>query len=136
LYAGSAIVAGLAFPRIESRIVPGLVSAVSVPTAAAIYPAIASGIAELSTLFAVSRLVFSGQYLSKCPFDASHGISNHRRLFSAVKTVGYDLQGIANVVVHELDGAQLLLNVTPTQMFIKQNQKASGNACQNIIRER
>jgi uncharacterized membrane protein len=53
LYAGTAIVAGLTFPRIESRIFPGLVSAVSVPTATAIYAAIASG------MIALTGIVFS-----------------------------------------------------------------------------
>jgi uncharacterized membrane protein len=53
LYAGTAIVAGLTFPRIESRVFPGLVSAVSVPTATAIYGAIASG------MIALTGIVFS-----------------------------------------------------------------------------
>jgi uncharacterized membrane protein len=53
LYAGTAIVAGLTFPRIENRIFPGLVSAVSVPTATAIYGAIASG------MIALTGIVFS-----------------------------------------------------------------------------
>src|SRR5271157_2910026 len=56
----------------------------------------------------ISQFDFSGKHFSKCPFDASHGILNSRPLFSAVKTVGssgYDLQGIANVVVHQSDGS-------------------------------
>jgi|SRR5580692_2857352 uncharacterized membrane protein len=53
LYAGTAIVAGLTFPRIESRIFPGLVSAMSVPSATAIYAAIASG------MIALTGIVFS-----------------------------------------------------------------------------
>jgi len=53
LYAGTAIAAGLTFPRIESRIFPGLVSAMSVPSATAIYAAIASG------MIALTGIVFS-----------------------------------------------------------------------------
>src|SRR5580698_7900808 len=57
LYAGTAIVAGLTFPRIESRIFPGLVSAMSVPSATAIYAAIASG------MIALTGIVFSLTFL-------------------------------------------------------------------------
>jgi uncharacterized membrane protein len=57
LYAGTAIVAGLTFPRIESRIFPGLVSTLSVPTATAIYAAIASG------MIALTGIVFSLTFL-------------------------------------------------------------------------
>jgi uncharacterized membrane protein len=53
LYAAVAIAGGLTFPRIESRIFPGLVSAMSVPAAMAIYSAIASG------MIALTGIVFS-----------------------------------------------------------------------------
>jgi hypothetical protein len=55
----------------------------------------------------ISQFDFSGKHFSKCPFNASDGIPNPRRLFSAVNTAGssrYDLQGIANVVVHQSHG--------------------------------
>ena len=57
LYAGAAIVAGLTFPRIESRIFPGLVAALSVSDATAIYSAIASG------MIALTGIVFSLTFL-------------------------------------------------------------------------
>jgi hypothetical protein len=60
-----------------------------------------------SVAAAASIVRFPGKHFSKCPFDASHGILTSRRLFSAVNTAGssrYDLQGIANVVVHQSDG--------------------------------
>ncbi len=50
LYALIAVAAGLSFPRIEARAWPGLSSAVSVPTAAAIYSAIASGMIALTSI--------------------------------------------------------------------------------------
>ena len=53
LYAGAAIATGLTFPRIESRIFPGLVAALSVSDATAIYSAIASG------MIALTGIVFS-----------------------------------------------------------------------------
>jgi uncharacterized membrane protein len=53
LYAAVAIAAGLTFPRIENRIFPSLVSAMSVPAAMAIYSAIASG------MIALTGIVFS-----------------------------------------------------------------------------
>ncbi len=53
LYAGGAIAAGLTFPRIENRILPHLVTELSVATAMAIYSAIASG------MIALTGIVFS-----------------------------------------------------------------------------
>jgi len=53
LYAGAAIAAGLTFPRIERRVFPELVAALSVSSAAAIYSAIASG------MIALTGIVFS-----------------------------------------------------------------------------
>lgn len=53
LYAGAAIGAGLMFSRIEHRLLPGLVSGVTVSQAAAIYSAIASG------MIALTGIVFS-----------------------------------------------------------------------------
>jgi len=53
LYAGAALAAGLTFPRFESRILPGLVTRLSVPAATAIYSAIASG------MIALTGIVFS-----------------------------------------------------------------------------
>jgi uncharacterized membrane protein len=47
-YALCAIAAGLTLPRIESRLWPHLVSAISVPAAMAIYSAIASGMISLT----------------------------------------------------------------------------------------
>jgi uncharacterized membrane protein len=57
LYAGAAIATGLTFPRIESRIFPGLVAAVRVSDATAIYSAIASG------MIALTGIVFSLAFL-------------------------------------------------------------------------
>jgi uncharacterized membrane protein len=56
LYAAAALVAGLTLPEIEVRAWPGLVSAVTVPEAAAIYSAIASGTIALTGI--VFSLVF------------------------------------------------------------------------------
>lgn len=53
LYAAAAIAAGLTLPRIEGRIFPGLVSAMSLSSAMAIYSAIASG------MIALTGIVFS-----------------------------------------------------------------------------
>jgi uncharacterized membrane protein len=53
LDAAIAIAVGLTFPRIESRIFPDLVSAMSVPAAMEIYSAIASG------MIALTGIVFS-----------------------------------------------------------------------------
>lgn len=53
LYAVTAIVAGLAFPRIESRFFPHLASPVSIASAIAIYSSIASG------MMALTGIVFS-----------------------------------------------------------------------------
>jgi uncharacterized membrane protein len=53
LYAGAAMVAGLTFPRIESRLFPGLVMAMSLSSATAIYSSIASG------MIALTGIVFS-----------------------------------------------------------------------------
>jgi uncharacterized membrane protein len=53
LYAGTAIVAGLTLPRIESLIFPELVAKMSVSAAMAVYSAIASG------MIALSGIVFS-----------------------------------------------------------------------------
>ncbi len=53
LYAGVAIAAGITFPRIESRIFPGLVAPMSVSAAMSIYTAIASG------MIALTGIVFS-----------------------------------------------------------------------------
>jgi len=53
LYAGTAIVAALTFPRIESRIFPDLVAKMSVSAAMALYSAIASG------MIALTGIVFS-----------------------------------------------------------------------------
>ena len=48
LYAGAAIAAGLAFPRFESRIFPGLVHPMSVAVAIAVYSSVASGMIALT----------------------------------------------------------------------------------------
>jgi uncharacterized membrane protein len=48
VYAGSALALGLTFPRIESRIFPGLFSEVSVSAAMAFYSAIAGGVITLT----------------------------------------------------------------------------------------
>jgi uncharacterized membrane protein len=53
LYATAAIIVAMTFPRFESRLLPGLVSAMSLPTATAIYSAIASG------MIALTGIVFS-----------------------------------------------------------------------------
>jgi uncharacterized membrane protein len=53
IYAGVAMAAALTFPRFESRILPGLVTSVSVSAATAIYSAIASG------MIALTGIVFS-----------------------------------------------------------------------------
>jgi uncharacterized membrane protein len=53
IYAGLAIVAGLTFPRLESRIFPALISPMSISAAMAIYSAIASG------MIALTGIVFS-----------------------------------------------------------------------------
>ncbi len=53
VYAGVAVVAALTFPRFENRIFPGLVSAMSVSGATAIYSSIASG------MIALTGIVFS-----------------------------------------------------------------------------
>ncbi len=53
IYAGIAMVAALTFPRVESRIFPGLVSPVSVSAATALYSSIASG------MIALTGIVFS-----------------------------------------------------------------------------
>jgi uncharacterized membrane protein len=52
-YAAGAIVAGMTFPRIESRLFPDLISKLSVPAAMAMYSAIASG------MIALTGIVFS-----------------------------------------------------------------------------
>jgi uncharacterized membrane protein len=58
LYAVVAIAAGLIFPRIESRVFPGLVAAMSVPIAMTIYSAIASGMLALTGIvFALTFLM-------------------------------------------------------------------------------
>src|SRR5689334_2995709 len=48
IYAASAIAAGVLLPRIESRLLPNLVSPVSVAAATAIYSSIASGMITLT----------------------------------------------------------------------------------------
>ncbi|MBZ5537940.1 MAG: DUF2254 domain-containing protein [Acidobacteriia bacterium] len=53
LYALIAVAAGLSFPRIEARMWPGLAAGVSIPTATAVYSAIASG------MIALTGIVFS-----------------------------------------------------------------------------
>src|SRR6266436_9034887 len=53
LYAGAALAAGLTVPRLEGRVLPGLVSAMSIASATAIDSAIASG------MIALTRVVFS-----------------------------------------------------------------------------
>jgi uncharacterized membrane protein len=53
LYAAAAIVAGLTFPRIESRLFPELISKLSVSSAMAMYSSIASG------MIALTGIVFS-----------------------------------------------------------------------------
>jgi uncharacterized membrane protein len=53
VYAGSAIAAGLTFPRLENILLPHMVAALSVTTATAIYSAIASG------MIALTGIVFS-----------------------------------------------------------------------------
>lgn len=53
VYAVVAVAAALTFPRMETRLFPGLVSALSVSTATAIYSAIASG------MLALTGIVFS-----------------------------------------------------------------------------
>ena len=53
VYAVVAIAAGMTFPRIENRIFPALVAAMTVPVAMAIYSAIASG------MLALTGIVFS-----------------------------------------------------------------------------
>jgi uncharacterized membrane protein len=53
LYAATAIVAGLTFPRIESRLFPEVVSKLSVSAATTMYSAIASG------MIALTGIVFS-----------------------------------------------------------------------------
>ena len=53
LYAGAAIAAGLTFPPIEMRLLPGFVSPISVSAATAIYSSIASG------MIALTGIVFS-----------------------------------------------------------------------------
>jgi len=53
LYAAGAIAAGALLPRVESRLLPGLVSPMSAAAAAAIYSAIASG------MIALTGIVFS-----------------------------------------------------------------------------
>jgi uncharacterized membrane protein len=53
LYAGAALAAGMTFPRIEGRIFPELVAQMSVPSAMAVYSAIASG------MIALTGIIFS-----------------------------------------------------------------------------
>ena len=53
LYAAAALVAGLTIPRLETRILPGFVSPMSVSSATAIYSSIASG------MLALTGIVFS-----------------------------------------------------------------------------
>src|SRR5580698_644785 len=53
VYAAVALAAGLAFPRFESRIFPGLVHPASVAVAIALYSSIASG------MLAMTAIVFS-----------------------------------------------------------------------------
>ena len=53
LYAAVALAAGLTFPRVESRIFPGLVHPASVEVAIALYSSIASG------MLALTAIVFS-----------------------------------------------------------------------------
>jgi len=53
LYAGGAIAAGMLLPRVESRLLPHLVSRVSVSAATAIYSSVASG------MIALTAIVFS-----------------------------------------------------------------------------
>jgi len=57
LYAATAIAAGLAFPRFESRIFPGLVHPASVSVAIALYSSIASG------MLALTGIVFAFTFL-------------------------------------------------------------------------
>jgi uncharacterized membrane protein len=52
-YAVAAIVVGLGFPRLETRLFPGLTSTITIPAAMAIYSSIASG------MLALSGVVFS-----------------------------------------------------------------------------
>src|SRR3974390_343821 len=47
-YAVAAVIAGLGFPRIETRLFPGLTSTITIPAAMAIYSSIASGMLALS----------------------------------------------------------------------------------------
>ncbi len=57
LYTAAAIAAGLAFPRFESLIFPGLVHAASVSVAIALYSSIASG------MLALTGIVFAFTFL-------------------------------------------------------------------------
>ena len=57
LYAAAAVVAGLTFPRFESRIFPGLVHPASVAVAIALYSSIASG------MLALTGIVFAFTFL-------------------------------------------------------------------------
>ncbi len=57
LYAAAAVAAGLTFPRIESRIFPGLVHPASVSVAIALYSSIASG------MLALTGIVFAFTFL-------------------------------------------------------------------------
>ena len=52
-YAVGAVIVGLGFPRIETRLFPGLTSTITIPAAMAIYSSIASG------MLALSGVVFS-----------------------------------------------------------------------------
>jgi uncharacterized membrane protein len=56
IYAGIAMAAALTFPRLESRIFPGLITPISVSAATAIYSAIASGMIALTSI--VFSLIF------------------------------------------------------------------------------
>src|SRR5580704_998613 len=129
LYAAVAIAAGLTFPRIENRIFPSLVSAMSVPAAMAIYSAIASGMIALTGI--VFSLAFVMVQFSATAYSPrlvlwiardpvmSHalGVFTATFLYAIAALVGVDRRGSGRVSLLDICAATTLL-LASVIMFI------------------
>src|SRR5262244_1076104 len=136
VYAGAAIAAGVLLPRLESRLLPRLMSPVSVSAAIAIYSSVASGMIALTgivfsltfVMVQFSATAYSPRlvlWISRDPvISHSVGVFTATFLYALAALVWVDRSGSARVpfVGVGVTGVLLILSVI---MFISLIQRVS-----------
>jgi len=79
-----------------------------------------------------------GQHLVQSPFDSRHRLADCLYLLLLVRhivRVRNDLKRIAEMMIHQFYGAQLLDHGAPATLFIKQDQQPEENGDPQIVKE-